>query len=220
MNPQLITPFSALIVGPSASGKSTFLSRFIEHVDEMVDRQFIEIIFCYSESQPLYETIKDPRVRFHEGVVKSSEFNPKDGPRLVILDDFMASVNGDIVDYFIKGSHHRDCSVIMLTQNMFAKCKGFRDISLNSHYIVLFRNVRDGTSINYIARQYAPNDVNHVVESYRDATSKKFGYILFDFRQVTEECMRLRTNLFPDDNGIIVYASKKAFINREYLLHI
>ena len=212
------TPFNSIIVGPSGSGKTTFLSRFIQHVDKMVDRRFIEIVYCYAINQPLYDTVHDTRVRFHEGIIKSSEFDPKDGPRLLILDDFLTNINTDVIEYFVQGGHHRDVSVFLLTQNMFSQGKGNRDISINSHYIVYMKSPRDSQQIATLARQISSHDSRYVVESYRDATSKAYGYLLFDFRQTTDDSLRLRTNVFPDDGGQIVYLSKTANIKPELLL--
>jgi hypothetical protein len=178
MDTRWITPFTCLLSGASQSGKSTWVSRFIKHVDAMVDRKFIEIVWCFSENQPLYDTVQDKRIRFHEGIIKSSEFDGTQGPRLVILDDFMTALSTDIVDYFIKGSHHRDVSVMLLTQNMFARGSGFRDISLNSHYIVAFKMPRSVSQIAYLAMQIAPQDSKYIIESYMDATRKSYGYLL------------------------------------------
>jgi hypothetical protein len=220
MDNRLITPFSALLAGPSSSGKSTFIKRFIQHVDAITDRKFTEIVYCYSEQQPMYETIVDKRVRFHEGIIPSTEFDRQKGPYLLVLDDLLSSINSEVVDYFIKGGHHRDISIFLLTQNLFSKAKGHRDISINSHYIILMKSARDISQVNYMARQMAPNDSKHVIESYMDATSKSYGYLLFDFRSTTDDCFRLRTNLFPDDGGQIVYISKKTPIKPELLLKV
>ena len=45
-----------------------------------------------------------------------------------------------IVDLFTKGCHHRNVSILYLTQNVFPQGKACRDISLNTQYLVLFNN--------------------------------------------------------------------------------
>jgi hypothetical protein len=42
-------------------------------------------------------------------------------------------------DLFTKGSHHRNISVVLLTQNVFHHGPNFRDISLNAKYLVLLK---------------------------------------------------------------------------------
>jgi hypothetical protein len=44
---------------------------------------------------------------------------------------------------FTKKSHHRNISVMYIEQNLFHKGKNHRTISLNAHYMVLFKNPRD-----------------------------------------------------------------------------
>lgn len=55
-----------------------------------------------------------------------------------------------------------------------------------------------------------PGNVGHFLESYADATSKPFGYLLVDSSpSLDDEQLRLRTLIFPDDKpGEIVYAPR------------
>ena len=62
---------------------------------------------------------------------------------MIVVDDHMSDVNQLVADIFTKFSHHRNISVLHLTQNLFDKNKYARTISLNSHYLVLFKNCRD-----------------------------------------------------------------------------
>ena len=68
---------------------------------------------------------------------------------LIVIDDQMIEAGKDnrIVNLFTKGSHHRNLSVICIVQNLFHQGKGNRSISLNSHYLVLFKNPRDKLQI-------------------------------------------------------------------------
>ena len=54
---------------------------------------------------------------------------------LVVLDDMMADCSKDqhVSDLFMRGSHHRGILVRKLS----------RRISLNSHYMLIFKNLRD-----------------------------------------------------------------------------
>ena len=71
------------------------------------------------------------------------------------MDDQMIEAGKDnrIVNLFTKGSHHRNLSVIYIVQNLFHQGKGNRSISLNSHYLVLFKNPRDKLQILTLAEQ-------------------------------------------------------------------
>ena len=84
-----------------------------------------------------------------------------------------------------------------LTQNLFDKNKYARTISLNAHYIVLFKNPRNVTQFATLARQMYPNSSKFAIEAYRDATSVPFEYLLVDLKPDQDERRRLRTNIFP-----------------------
>ena len=64
---------------------------------------------------------------------------------LVVLDDLIHYPKDMIAKIFIVYSHHYNFSVIFTTQNLFNK--SIREISLNSHFVVLFKNCRDATQI-------------------------------------------------------------------------
>ena len=51
-----------------------------------------------------------------------------------------------------------------------------RYISLNAHYIVLFKSPRDKQQISILARQVNPGRVQEFMKSYEKATSRADGY--------------------------------------------
>jgi len=66
--------------------------------------------------------------------------NAQGEPSLIILDDLLNQVYGrEVCDLFTKGSHHRNISVLLLTQNFFHQGTHCRDISLNAKYVVLLK---------------------------------------------------------------------------------
>jgi len=66
-------------------------------------------------------------------------------PVLLIVDDLMQETDQSVANLFTKGSHHRDVSIMFLAQNLFSKNKFARTMSLNAHYMVLFKNTRDAS---------------------------------------------------------------------------
>ena len=105
-------------------------------------------------------------IEFVEGILEFEIIDPRQN-NLVIIDDLMreASENTTVLDVFTKGSHHRNTSIIILTQNLFNKGKHSRTISLNSHYIVLFKNPRDASQISHLARQMYPKNSKFLEEA-------------------------------------------------------
>jgi len=189
-------PFTCMVAGPTSSGKSVFTFRLITEANKQITPPPEKIVYCYGEYQSEFK--KYPWVMFKEGLPDVSEF---DGSQrtLLILDDLMTKTNNDVSDIFTKISHHRNVSVIFLTQNLFYQTKQSRTMSLNSHYLVLFKNPRDALQVATLGRQMYPNNSKFLVEAFRDATEKPYGYLLLDLRADTLEKFRVRTNIFAGE---------------------
>jgi len=116
----------------------------------------------------------------------------------------MNEAGESISKVFTKISHHRNVSILFLTQNIFDRTnKYMRTMSLNAHYLILFKNPRDTTQFIALARQMYGSGYQYAVEAYRDATSHPFSYLLIDLRGDTEEQYRLRTNIFPHEQTYV-----------------
>jgi len=119
----------------------------------------------------------------------------------------MQETNDTVANLFTKGSHHRNLSVVYLAQNLFPKNKFARTMSLNAHYMVLFKNPRDATQFANRARQMYPKTSQFTVEAYKDATREPYSYLLVDLRAEQDDDLRLRTNIFPGESHY-VYTAK------------
>ena len=87
--------------------------------------------------------VKKKNVQVHEGIPENCE-NPQGRRCLFILDDPLNEVySRGVCELFTKGSHHRNLSVILITQNFFHHAPHCRDISPNAKYLVALKNVRD-----------------------------------------------------------------------------
>lgn len=196
-------PFTALLAGPTGCGKTYFVRDLLRSREKLMDCSFHQIIWCYGEWQPLYNELKiENDIVFHEGII--DKVNEDGKPRLVIIDDLMREADGRVVDMFTKGSHHRNMSVIFITQNLFHKGKAQRDVSLNAHYMVLFKNPRDSAQVSFLARQISPENPKFIQEAYREATSAPHGYLLIDLKQGTDDAIRIRSDIFEEYQTIFV----------------
>ena len=122
-------PFTYIISGPSRSGKSSFCIPFLQNIDTLcTERQFAGgIIWCYSEIAAVPSL--GGNVRFHEGVPYKIADAQGKSPCLMILADLLNVVySQQVCDLFTKGSHHRNISVILITQNLFHQGQYCRDI--------------------------------------------------------------------------------------------
>jgi len=193
-------PFTALVVGPTSCGKTRFIFRLIDNAVNMIEPHPSKIIYCYGEYQQLFRQY--PQVTFHEGLPDMNDFDGSE-PVLLVVDDLMDQTNETIANLFTKGSHHRNVSVVFLVQNMFPKNKFARTISLNAHYMVLFKNPRDASQFANLARQMYPKRSQFAVEAYKDATHEPYSYLLVDLRPEQDEELRLRTNIFPGETHYV-----------------
>lgn len=197
-------PSTVLVAGPTGCGKTWFVVRALR--DNLITPAPQRIIWVYGEWQDIYDRMQ------HSGLpvkfVKdfSNElYNTIDGRErvVVILDDQMMNENvrkkDELAKFFTQGSHHRNLTVIYLVQNVFDKAKCMRNISLNSHYMVLFKNPRDAAQIYALSRQMYPSTPNLLVEAYKDATQVPYGYLFVDLKQETPEQLRLRTKVFDKE---------------------
>ena len=188
--------------GPSGSRKSSFCIRFLQNIDYLCTEGSFGggIVWCYSEKSAVPSRHQLPaNVRFNEGVPE--DFGSANGePCLVILDDLLNDVySKQVCELFTRGSHHRNIRVILMTQNLFHQGRFCRDISLNAHYTVALKNVRDKKQFMFLAGQVYPEDSIGLYIAYLDATQESYGYLLLDLTQSTNDGLRFRTNIFPND---------------------
>ncbi len=210
MNPMDVrfrTPANYYICGQSQSGKSHLVRSMLDNLEELF-YPVPKILYCYGEHQKEFDDLSRrlPNIEFVDGF-PNDLYALVEGHNksLVILDDLMSQCSNDtrVSDLFTRGSHHHGISVFFLTQNLFLPGKLSRTISLNSHYMIVFRNPRDSLGISTLAKQMFPHRVNYLLDSFRDATSKPYGYLLIDCHQLTPENMRLRTNILPGERQIV-----------------
>ena len=68
MDPRWKHPFTCVISGPTQNGKTHFVTQFLKYLPDMMNPPTDEVIWCYGEWQPGYETMGG--VMFVEGLPK------------------------------------------------------------------------------------------------------------------------------------------------------
>ena len=161
-------PFNTICTGPSQSGKSCFVKTLLHK--RQIEPFPSKVILAYKEWQPLYDGVT---------------------PSLLILDDLQQEVakNDFVSSMFMRGSYHRNCSCIFIVQNLFFQGKNARDIALNTHYYVIFRNPGDQLQIQNFARRRGQYQM--IMNAYKDFCSQKHSFIIIDNSQHTDDRIKI-----------------------------
>lgn len=201
-------PFTCIVSGPSGCGKSSLVKDLI--TTNAIDPSPNRIVWLYAEDQPLYRSGLG-NVRFHQGLPEDLDtmFNPSTR-NLLIIDDLMTEAHSDqrMTKLFSVGSHHRNLSIIFIIHNLFHYGKEMRTLSLNSHYLILFKNPRDHLQVATLARQMYPGRSQFLIEAFEDSTKKPHGYLLIDLKPETEDDFRIRTGILQSEKTIY-YVQKR-----------
>ena len=195
-------PCTILIAGPTQSGKTFFFKQILAH--NLIQPPATRILYVNTGEIPP-ELQEFPQIEYIKGLEKLLECYENLDPlerNLVVIDDQMAEAGNSttIGNLFSKGSHHKNITVIYIVQNLFDKGRVHRTISLNSHYVILFKNARDKGQIRTLAQQVFPNKVKFIVEAFEEATKEPYGYLMLDCHPQTPEELRVRGNIFKGDD--------------------
>ena len=149
-------PFRALVIAPSGSGKSIFLTNLITLFCKGTEGTFDNIyIFCKSRDEPLYQYLSDKSkglIDVYENLDKLPPINESNTCKqtLIIFDDFISDLKKHpiISEYFIRG-RKKSASIMFLSQSYYNTPKIIRQ---NINYCVILKS--EGTrDINSILRE-------------------------------------------------------------------
>ena len=191
------------VVGPSHSGKTTFVLKLLENKDKAFRSPMRRVVWCYGIYQhELHSRLQAQGYEMHDGIVSVNEIQPYD---IIVLDDLIheSKNSHDVTAMFTRAAHHKPCFIIFITQNLFPPGKEARMRNLNTHYYVIFKNPRDKSQFEAIARQIRARNVRPLVDIFEAATVEPFSYLFLDLTQECPDSFRFRSNLF--DGPMVIY---------------
>ena len=158
-----------------------------------------------------------PHIEFVKGIptaLEQDSYFDVNKRNLIVFDDQMIDASKDkrIVNLFTRGSHHRNLSVIYIVQNLFHQGKGSRSISLNSHYLVLFKNPRDKLQILTLAKQMYPGQTDFFLNQYEEPVKRPFGYLLIDLKTTNQIIVDGEQTSYPVKKALTKQGFKKIFL--------
>jgi len=193
-------PFNAIAAGPSGSGKTYLIRDILENHQLLINninKKHINVCWAYGIWQNLYNTpLENVNFKYIEGIPEEEDVIDTD---IIVIDDLMSEIKNSkyVIDLFTKGSHHKNISVIFITQNLFHQGSQMRTIGLNCHYLIYMKSARGRSQLRYLGRDLFTTK-DFLPDVYDDATQKPFSYIRIDLTQETPEKYRVCTNLIPD----------------------
>ena len=109
-----IQPSTFLIVGATASGKTTLVNKILKHKNVLFDNPPSFVVYCYSQKQTSYEDLYkqgliDKLIEGFPGYQEIKEIlTPyKNVGSILVLDDGLSGLNQDITRIFYELSHRR-----------------------------------------------------------------------------------------------------------------
>jgi len=144
-------PATYVISGGTGSGKTFFLSNLLINAEVTIDKPIQRLVYCYGVYlKDTFALLKQhyPQIELISGIDGSLQFDSEVN-NFLIFDDLMCdAVNSTVIrDYFTKGSHHKNISVILLTQNLYQQGSYSRTINYNTQYVVYFKNPRNESQV-------------------------------------------------------------------------
>lgn len=76
-------------------------------------------------------------------------------------------------------------------------------MSLNTDYVVLFKNARDASQIMHLSRQMYPSNTKFLTWAFHDATKEPYHYLFQDLKPNTHESLRVRSNILNEQYQIV-----------------
>ncbi|KAL3111280.1 hypothetical protein niasHT_013322 [Heterodera trifolii] len=207
-------PSGIIVSGPSSSGKTQLVLRLLRHANVMFDPPPKAIVWAYGEYSAQIPELERQGVVPHAGAPSDEMLKKLPKPCLIVYDDLMGDIEAKkLADLYTKKSHHNNFSVIFLTQNLFDK--SMRVPRSNAQYIFLMRAPNDMLSIRNLASQMFPREQGFLMDAYRQACALPYGYLLVTLHANRDNIIRLRTNIFPDDEERIIFAPKMVKQNQK-----
>lgn len=201
------------VVGPSGSGKTMFVTQLLQHGSSIFNKNIGHIYWLMGIEEGERDLtarnlsrLGSSNITILNGFEEGWMNKPREGDVIVIDDLFSESTREkDFNNLFTKIARHRGVTVIFITQNMFHQGGQHRTRNLNVHYLIIFKNPRDSTVIQFIARQAFNSSPSFLIDAYHDATDHvPHGYIFMDFTQSCPEELRVRSDIFNPE-GITIY---------------
>jgi hypothetical protein len=206
------TPSLIYVTGASFSGKTEFILKLIRDKKRLFIPNVHRVVFVYAEEQPqLFARLKEvcPEIIFVNGLYQLQSQIEFDATlsTLLVLDDIAheSSSSEYVLQLAVRQSHHKAITVIYVQHNLFQQNKYSRTISLQSKYVILFKNPRDSNQYKYLGNQIFGHGIGgkFLVQIFREVSQGvAYPHLIIDIHpESLNPKLCLISNLFPELNG-------------------
>ena len=178
--------FRSLVVAPSGSGKSNFITNLITLFCKGKGSYDNIYIFCKCKDEPLYRYLADKSkglIEVFESLEKLPPLNDLNACKqtLIIFDDMVTDIKKHpiISEYFIRG-RKKGASIMFLSQSFYNTPKIIRQ---NVNYVVILKlgGTRD---INSLLREVSIGlTKEQLLDMYKEATKIKFDVMILNLEK-------------------------------------
>ena len=220
-------PSNIFIMGPSQSGKTSFIYKFLKYRHLLMNPVPKTVIYVYSSQHPLVNKMVEEGIV--NKVLKNLPENQdslekltqscRDGGCILVIDDALSQMRSYLPQIFEVISHRDNCTVLFVTQNAFIDSSVFRRIKENCHYYVVMKHAKNSLKVKTLALQMDSCNIDYIMDAHRDAVKLKksrnekhhliYGYLIMDQRPFANDHTRIRTSIFPDEEEpVCIYKEK------------
>jgi hypothetical protein len=128
---KLKLPFGMILSGPSSSGKSSFLLKFIVDSQDLIEPKPKNVVYCFGEMSTNIPILQKSGVNVYAGVPSEELIKKFEKPLLLILDDLLLSIDEKYLSELLRVCHK------FCTPNFFLSFKFYISAS-NKYFLFLF----------------------------------------------------------------------------------
>ena len=178
---KFVAKSNILVIGPTGCGKTTTVLRIIK--EKLIEPMPTKIFYMYAAHQPFMvdwnNDPSNPPIDFIEGI-DLDILNRYDEAKLLIFDDLILSINKDIAQRFIAGSHHNNTTTILISHAIYLNNENYRLMKKNTHYVLLFKDKRNFADVTRFALANLGDRSNSLTEAYKYIPV--FDFVLVSFQ--------------------------------------
>ena len=172
-----------LVIGPTGCGKTTAVLRIIK--ERLIEPMPEKIFYMYAAHQPFMDDWNNhenrPNIEFVKGIDLEVLEN-YEGSKLVVFDDLILSINKDIAQRFIAGSHHNNTTTVFISHAIYLNNENYRLMKKNTHYVILFKDKRNLADVKRYAATNICENSHRLIEAYKYIQPFEFVLISFENR--------------------------------------